>query len=121
MSSTQALYLYRCVYAAFIVWASAKTFVEGWPAPGGHAAGHGGGGHMDLFIRGLAGSEILAAVLFLWPATQLWSGGALIAIFAIATFVDLSVGGQPVRFAYYAATVAILVFLDLRLRGAATA
>ena len=117
MTSTQALYLYRCVYAAFIVWASAKTFMEGWPAPAGHAPGP-GGGHMDLFVRGLAGSEILAAVLFLWPATQLWSGGALIAIFAIATVVDLAHGGQPVRFAYYAATAAILVFLDLRMRGA---
>ena len=115
MTATQALYLYRCVYAAFIVWASAKTFVEGWPAPGG---GH-GGAHIGL--RGLAGAEILAALLFLWPATQLWSGGALIAIFVIATFVDLSHGGQPVRFAYYAATVAVIVFLDLRLRGAVAA
>jgi len=115
MTATQALYLYRCVYAGFIVWASAKTFVEGWPAPAGH--GH-GSPHMALFIRGLAGSEILAALLFLWPATQVWSGGALIAIFAIATVVDLTAGGQPVRFAYYAATVAILVFLDLKLRAA---
>ena len=118
MTPASALYLYRCVYGAFIVWASAKTFVEGWHVPAGGAHG---GAHMALFIRGLAAAEILAAVLFLWPATQVWSGAALIAIFAIATFVDFSVGGQPVRFAYYAATVAILVFLDLRLRGTAAA
>lgn len=55
--------------------------------------------------------------MFLWPATQLWSGGALIAIFAIATAVDLAHGGQPARFAYHAATVAVIVFLDLKLRG----
>ena len=115
MNATQALYLYRCVYAAFIVWASAKTFVEGWHVPAG---GSHGGAHMAVFIRGLAAAEILAALLFLWPATQIWSGAALIAIFAIATFVDLSVGGQPVRFAYYAATVAVIVFLDLKMRGA---
>lgn len=115
MTVTQALYLYRCVYAGFIVWASAKTYLEGWPAPAHGDGGH--GAHMGLFTRGLAGAEILAALLFLWPATQVWSGGALIAIFAIATVVDLSMGGQPVRFAYYAATVAILVFLDLKLRG----
>ena len=118
MTAAQALYLYRCVYAAFIVWASARTFVEGWPAPAG--GGH-GGAHMGLFIRGLAGAEIVAALLFLWPATEIWSGGALIAIFAIATVVDLAHGGQPVRFAYYAATVAVIVFLDLKLRGAVAA
>jgi hypothetical protein len=45
-------------------------------------------------------------------------GGALIAIFVIATAVDLGHGGQPVRFACCAATVAVIVFLDLKLRGA---
>ena len=53
MTATQALYLYRCVYVAFIVWASAKTFAEGWPAPAGHSHGD---AHMGLFIRALAGS-----------------------------------------------------------------
>jgi len=111
MTPAGALYLYRCIYAGFIVWASAKTYLEGWPS---HAGGGAGAAHMALFVRGLAGAEILAALLFLWPATQFWSGGALIAIFAIATVVDLAHGGQPVRFAYYAATVAVIVFLSER-------
>jgi hypothetical protein len=55
---------------------------------------------------------------FLITVSLRWSGAALILIFAIATFVDLSVGGQPVRFAYYAETVAIMVFLDLEMRRA---
>jgi hypothetical protein len=108
LTGAQALYLYRCVYAAFIVWASAKTFVEGWPG-GGH--GH-GGAHMALFIRGLAGAEIVAAVALLWLPAQVWAAGALVLIFAIATVLDLSLGGQPVRFAYYAATALVLVYLD---------
>lgn len=110
MSPQNALYLYRCVYVAFIVWASAKTFIEGWPAPAGH--GHGGDAHMGLFIRGLAATEIVAALAMLWLPAQLWAGGLLVAIFAIATAVDLAHGGQPVRFAYYSATVLILLFLS---------
>lgn len=115
MTETTALYLYRCVYVAFIVFASAKTVVEGWPAA------HGGGSvaQMGTFIRLLAGAEIVAALAFLWLPAQLWAGGALIAIFVIATGVDLAHGGVPARFAYYSATVAILVFLETKLRAAA--
>jgi len=115
MTETTALYLYRCVYVAFIVFASAKTFVEGWPAA------HGGGGtvHMATLIRLLAGAEILAALAFLWLPAQLWAGAALIAIFVIATGVDLAHGGVPARFAYYSATVAILVFLEMKLQATA--
>lgn len=108
MTAAQALYLYRAVFVGFIVWASARTFLQGWPAPHAEAL------VSTLHVRLLAGAEIAAALLFLWPAAQLWAGGALIAIFAIATVLDLRMGGAPVRFAYYAATVAIVVFLDLR-------
>lgn len=118
MTAPLALYLYRSVFTAFIVFASAKTFVEGWPAsPGGAAASH-----MGLFIRVLAAVEIVAAVLFLWRPAQLWAGGALIAIFAIAVVVDLAHGGIPARFAYYSATVLIVLFLDHQQRmGSAAA
>lgn len=109
MTPQAALYLYRCVYVAFIVWASAKTFLEGWPAPSGHDHGD---AHMGLFIRGLAATEVAAALAFLWIPAQLWAGGLLIAIFAIATVVDLIHGGVPARFAYYSATVMVLVFLS---------
>lgn len=109
MTPQAALYAYRCVYVAFIVWASAKTFLEGWPAPAGH--GHGGSAHMGLFIRGLAATEIAAALAFLWLPAQVWAGGLLIAIFAIATAVDLVHGGVPARFAYYSATVMVLIVL----------
>jgi|GEM_PF-2965075 len=114
MTATLALYLYRAVFAGFIVYASAKTFLEGWPAPhGGEASAH-----MTLFIRLLAGAEIVAALLFLWRPAQLWAGGALLAIFAIAVVVDLTHGGVPARFAYYGATVLIVMFLDNQLRQA---
>ncbi len=109
MSPQIALYAYRCVYVAFIVWASARTFVEGWPAAAGHGAGS--PAHMALFIRGLAATEIAAALAFLWLPAQLWAGGLLIAIFAVATAVDFLHGGVPARFAYYSAAVVILVFL----------
>lgn len=110
VTAAQALYAFRLVFVAFIVWASAKTFMEGWPTGPGAASGH-----AALGIRLLAGTEILAAALFLWPAAQLWSGATLIAIFAIATVIDLAAGGVPARFAYYSATVAVVAFLDLKL------
>jgi hypothetical protein len=112
----QALYLYRVVFAAFIIYASARTFLEGWPAV--HAAQ---AGHTAVHIRILAATEIVAAAAFLWPSAQLWAGGALLAIFAIATVIELRLGGAPVRFAYYAATVAIVVFLDLKVRPGVSA
>jgi hypothetical protein len=115
MSPQLALYLYRVVFVAFIVWASAKTFAEGWPVPHGTADAP----HLGRHIRWLAGAEIVAALAFLWPAAQLWAGGALVAIFAIATVLDLRMGGVPARFAYYSATVLILAFLEPRLRTAA--
>jgi hypothetical protein len=100
------------VFVAFIVWASAKTFAQGWPAPRGavHSV------HSHLSIQLLAGAEIAAALAFVWPAAQLWAGGALVAIFAIATILDLKMGGAPVRFADYSATALILMFLESRLR-----
>ena len=116
MTETAALYLYRCVYVAFIVFASAKTFVEGWPA----AHGGGSAAHMGTFIRLLAATEIVAALAFLWLPAQLWAGAALIAIFVIATGVDLAHGGVPARFAYYSATAGILMFLEVTLRTAPT-
>lgn len=112
MTAPLALYLYRAVFAAFIVFASARTFVEGWPAPAGGEAS----ARMNLFIRVLAGTEIVAALLFLWRPTQVWAGAALVAIFAIAVVIDLAHRGIPARFAYYSATVMIVLFLDHQLR-----
>ena len=112
MSALQALYAFRLVFVAFIVWASARTFAEGWPTAHGGSPAQAG-----PYIQLLAGAEIAAAALFLWPAAQLWAGAALIAIFAIATVLDLMAGGVPARFAYYAATVAVVAFLDLKLTG----
>jgi hypothetical protein len=114
ITATQALYAFRLVFVAFILWASAKTFMEGWPTGGGASPAHAG-----QAIRLLAGAEIVAAALFLWPTAQLWAGGVLIAIFAIATVIDLKAGGVPARFAYYSATVAVVAFLDLKLSGTA--
>lgn len=110
MSPAAALYLYRAIYVGFIVFASAKTLIEGWPAPHGGASA----GHMARFVTGLASVEILAAAAFLWPPVQLWAGAALLAIFAVATVVDLAHGGAPVRFAYYSATVLIILFLSAK-------
>lgn len=111
MTAATALYLYRALFAGFIVWASAKTFIEGWPAQ------HGSSESMGLFIRILAATEIVAALLFLWPRAQWIAGGALILIFAIATWIDLKHGGVPVRFAYYSGTVLIVTYLSERLNG----
>lgn len=117
MTAPLALYLYRTVFAAFIVFASAKTFVEGWPATAGGEAS----ARMTLFIRALAGTEIVAALLFLWRPAQVWAGAALVAIFAIAVVVDLAHRGIPARFAYYSATVLIVLFLDHHLRAGTAA
>lgn len=84
MNVALALYVYRLIYVSFIVFASAKTLGEGWPATHGVAA------HMGIFVRALAASEIVAALGFLWLPVQLWMGAALIAIFIIATGVDLA-------------------------------
>jgi hypothetical protein len=115
MTPALALYLYRALFAAFIVWASAKTYLEGWPAQ------HGSSENMGLFIRILAASEIVAALLFLWPRAQWIAGGALILIFAIATWIDLKHGGVPARFAYYSGTVLIVSYLSERLGATAQA
>ncbi len=114
MTPQLALYLYRAVFVAFIVWASAKTFMEGWAVPHGAT----GALHAGAHIRLLAGVEIVAALAFLWPAAQLWAGSALVLVFAVATVLDLAMGGAPARFGYYAATVMILVFLDRRMATA---
>lgn len=111
MTPLQALYGFRVVYVVFIVYASLATLLTGWPA--GHGSPSAG---MARLITGLASAEILAALGFLWLPAQRWAGAALILIFAIATLIDLAHRGVPLRFAYYAATVVLLVFLDARLR-----
>lgn len=93
----------RWSYVLFILYASAKTFAEGWSAHG--AEGH---SHTGLGLMLLAGSEILAALALLIGPFVRAAAIALLVIYAIATALSLAAGDFPLRFLYYAATALYL-------------
>ncbi|MBI3675712.1 MAG: hypothetical protein HY243_03750 [Proteobacteria bacterium] len=117
MSHSIALRAFRFIYVAFIVFLSAKTFLAaGTMAHAGHVA-HGGMEHVPttVFLTFLAGTEIAAALLFLWERVEIAAGAALIAVYAVATAVDVSLGQLPLHLAFYAAVTIYILYANRRL------
>ena len=96
-------YAYRAVFVLFIVWGSIRTLMEALTATGAADSHH----HLVIWLAPL---EIIGAVAFLAPPIELLAGALLWIVFAIATLHELSVGGVPVRFLFYACTVAVIVY-----------
>ena len=88
----------RWTYAAFIAFASARTFLT--PEFTGHGA---------VALRVLAGTEFLTALVFASGVFDVAACAVLLIVFAIATVLSTAHGDVPLRFFYYAATAAALV------------
>jgi hypothetical protein len=97
-----ALGLFRAIYAAYIVYASAKTLV--------HVihAGH-GAVHAHAFIIALASLEIAAALTFLFVRFERAACAMLLTIYAIAAVLTVTEGAVPAHLIYYAATALFIV------------
>jgi hypothetical protein len=105
MTMRAQLQVFAWIYALFLVVASAQTAI---------GALH--GQHGGVPVAALAGVEILAALLFLVPATRVAATATLLAIFAVAAVLSALSGDLPARFAYYAATAFIIVSFNGRLK-----
>jgi hypothetical protein len=57
------------------------------------------------FLQVLSGAEVVAAIAFLIRPIELYAGGLLLLIFAVAGVLDISLGEAPVQLLFYAATV----------------
>jgi hypothetical protein len=76
-STRNPLLVLRVVLGAVVVWQSVATLLAGLHAGSWHA-------HLVAVVRGLAVVEIIAALLFLIPATARVGGWLLLGVFAIA-------------------------------------
>jgi hypothetical protein len=76
-STRNPLLVLRVVLGAVVVWQSVATLLAGFHAGSWHA-------HLVAAVRGLAVVEIVAALLFLIPATARVGGWLLLGVFAIA-------------------------------------
>jgi len=106
MNAVRLLAALRWSFCAFIVWASAETFLAIWHGPGEAHAGHlGAHGQLILSVIELGGALALLA-----PPLGKAAAMTLCVVFAIAGVVTLAGGEAPLRFVYYAATAAFLGF-----------
>jgi hypothetical protein len=97
VSAATTLRAYRFVFVASIVFVSTKTLLAAHGGAGPHA-------HAGL----IAGFEIFAALLFLWPRLEIVAGLGLLGIFAMAFAISLAQGEIPANLIFYAATVLVL-------------
>jgi hypothetical protein len=102
-----ALRALRWAYVAFILFASAQTFASAWQM---HVASTHAHAHATVLVLILAGSEVLAAGAFLIEPCELVAGGFLLVIYAAAGLVASLEGDVPLRFVYYGATAAYIVY-----------
>ena len=102
MSMPTALAVFRAIYVAFIVTASLATLLRE-KAPGQPA--HAGFSHLTI----LASVEIAAALLFLFRRSEIWACAILLAVYAIATAISVTLGDWSLRFLYYGATAVFIV------------
>lgn len=116
MNAPLALRLFRFVYVAYIVFASAKTFIGAHEMAAGVAAtgAHHHAAHLvtPAFLQGLSGAEIAAALALLIARAELYAGCALLVVYAVAGGLDLALGEFPAHLFLYAATVGF--FLAVR-------
>ena len=101
MTHAWALRLLRWSYCAFIAWASAQVFVAG-------------AGEHEAHAKALAGVEIAAIFVFLFPPLQIGAGAVLLIVYAIASVITVLQGEPPIRFAYYAATALYILWASRR-------
>jgi|SRR5579871_1656972 len=108
MSTSRALLVFRTVFVAFIVFASARALlvVDAFANSAHIARPH---------LIALACVEILAAIALLWERTELAAAGVLLLVFGTAAVLDATAGDIPIRYAYYSATALFVVFLRRRL------
>jgi uncharacterized membrane protein len=100
VSGVWAVRALRWSFCAFIVYASAQSFVPAFAGRVDHRHGH------ELLV--LSGVEILAALALLIPRAAFAATIALCVVFAIAAVLTAASGEVPLRFAYYAATAILL-------------
>jgi hypothetical protein len=108
-----ALMVYKLVFVAFIIWASAVTVVTGAGLPE-----QPGSDTLDTAIRIVAVLEIVAAVAFLWKSLQHIAGFVLLSIFIVVAIGDGLTGGLPIRFALYISAVLLVLCLEPQFRRA---
>jgi uncharacterized membrane protein YphA (DoxX/SURF4 family) len=96
MSPPRALGIYRVVFCALIVIASAQTLIA---EPAHH-------------VIALATAEIIGALLLVWPRTQRPGAVLLLLVFAMAQVMAASEGEYPTRFLQYAASTLLIVGLS---------
>ncbi|MBB2206509.1 hypothetical protein [Gluconacetobacter takamatsuzukensis] len=107
MNIQRAQWAYRALFVACIVWASIHAILDVGAAA--HAKVSGVSVH---FIDALAGTEILAALLFLLPRLQLVGAILLEFVFVVAMFHEIVSRVVPASLIFYAGTVVFLVRLS---------
>jgi hypothetical protein len=105
MSEVRALRALRWCYIAFIAYASAQTYF---------------GAHHDLHAVVLSSVEFSAALAFLIEPFEVIACVVLLLVFGVAAVITLAETEVPVRFFYFAATAAYIVFAHRRLNACAS-
>ena len=104
MSRTWALRALRWSYCAFIVYASALTFLQTWTGQGAH--------HGDPAILALSGVETAAALALAIEPLEVAALVALLAVYAVASAITVGEGEPPLRFVFYAVTALYIVLTN---------
>ena len=107
MRNFMTLDRFRYVFVAYIVYASVKTLLAAPQLAAAHAAAH--AGLLATHLYALALVEILAAVGLLLPRLVSAATVLLLAVFAVAAVMDLSLGEAPVHLLLYAAITVLLL------------
>ena len=93
----RVLAAYAFVFCGYILWSSARTAWQGYD-------------HSPHAVV-VALSEIFGTILFAFARTRLTGAIVLFLVFSTAFVVDLASGGLPLRFVFYAATTAFVLWL----------
>ncbi len=96
-NTMRAIDTYALVISLYVIWSSIMTLVN--------AHGH------DVHGPLLAALEIVAAVLFCFRRTRTAGLAFLLGVFLIAGALEVSFGGVPMRFIYYAASALLVWWL----------
>jgi hypothetical protein len=102
MRDVWALRGLRLSYVAFIAFASVQTYF---------------GAHHDLHAIVLSSVEFFAVLAFLIEPLETIACAILLLVFAAAAAITAAQGEIPLRFFYFGATAAYIVFAHRRARG----
>jgi hypothetical protein len=110
---------YRALYVSFLVMAGTQTLVSALAPSAGTRP------HLEhfpsIFLVTLATSEVVAAALFLFDATQTIGCVALLVVFAVAQVLSAIEGEVTLRFVYYAGTALFLFAVARKARASGDA